>query len=91
MAAVYRAEHRLMDRPVGLKVIRGDLVGSAAMVGRCETPPLACGQVVEQGTARSTGKVTRNRSAAPTVAPLCEQGDTYDNGRQSALSAPPSV
>ena len=34
MGAVYRAEHRLMDRPVALKVIRGDLLGSAAMVER---------------------------------------------------------
>jgi serine/threonine protein kinase len=34
MGAVYRAEHRLMDRPVALKVIRSDLLGSAAMVER---------------------------------------------------------
>ena len=34
MGAVYRAEHRLMDRPVALKVIRGDLLGSALMVER---------------------------------------------------------
>ena len=34
MGAVYRAEHRLMDRPVALKVIRGDLLGNAAMVER---------------------------------------------------------
>ncbi len=34
MGTVYRAEHRLMDRPVALKVIRGDLLGSAAMVER---------------------------------------------------------
>jgi formylglycine-generating enzyme required for sulfatase activity len=34
MGAVYRAEHRLMDRPVALKVIRGDLLGSAALVER---------------------------------------------------------
>jgi len=34
MGAVYRAEHRLMDRPVALKVIRGDLLGNEAMVER---------------------------------------------------------
>jgi len=34
MGAVYRAEHRLMDRPVVLKVIRSDLLGSAPMVER---------------------------------------------------------
>lgn len=34
MGAVYRAEHRLMGRTVALKVIRGDLLGSAAMVER---------------------------------------------------------
>jgi formylglycine-generating enzyme required for sulfatase activity/serine/threonine protein kinase len=34
MGAVYRAEHRLMVRPVALKVIRGDLLGNAAMVER---------------------------------------------------------
>ena len=34
MGAVYRAEHRLMDRPVALKVIRGDLLGSTEMVER---------------------------------------------------------
>jgi Protein kinase domain/WD domain, G-beta repeat len=34
MGTVYRAEHRLMDRPVALKVIRGDLLGSAGLVER---------------------------------------------------------
>ena len=34
MGTVYRAEHRLMDRPVALKIIRGDLLGSAALVER---------------------------------------------------------
>ena len=34
MGTVYRAEHRLMDRPVALKVIRGDLLGNEAMVER---------------------------------------------------------
>ncbi len=34
MGTVYRAEHRLMDRPVALKVIRGDLLGNAALVER---------------------------------------------------------
>ena len=34
MGAVYKAEHRLMDRPVALKVIRGDLLGNEAMVER---------------------------------------------------------
>jgi eukaryotic-like serine/threonine-protein kinase len=34
MGAVYRAEHRLMDRPVALKVIRGDLLGNASLVER---------------------------------------------------------
>jgi serine/threonine protein kinase/formylglycine-generating enzyme required for sulfatase activity len=34
MGAVYRAEHRLMDRPVALKLIRGDLLGNAALVER---------------------------------------------------------
>ncbi len=34
MGAVYRAEHRLMDRPVALKVIRCDLLGSTAMIER---------------------------------------------------------
>ncbi len=32
--AVYRAEHRLMDRPVALKVMRGGLLGDEAMVER---------------------------------------------------------
>jgi serine/threonine protein kinase len=34
MGAVYRAEHRLMDRPVALKLIRRDLLGNAALVER---------------------------------------------------------
>ena len=34
MGAVYQAEHRLMDRPVALKVIRGDLLGNPALVER---------------------------------------------------------
>ncbi len=34
MGAVYRAEHKLMDRPVALKLIRGDLLGNAALVER---------------------------------------------------------
>ncbi len=34
MGTVYRAEHRLMDRPVALKVIRTDLLGSEALVER---------------------------------------------------------
>ena len=34
MGTVYRAEHRLMDRPVALKVIRGDLLGNEALVER---------------------------------------------------------
>ena len=34
MGTVYRAEHRLMDRPVALKVIRGDLLGNPALVER---------------------------------------------------------
>jgi serine/threonine protein kinase len=34
MGAVYRAEHRLMGRPVALKVIRGDLLGSHTLVER---------------------------------------------------------
>src|SRR5262249_42342476 len=34
MGTVYRAEHRLMDRPVALKVIRGDLLGKPALVER---------------------------------------------------------
>jgi formylglycine-generating enzyme required for sulfatase activity/tRNA A-37 threonylcarbamoyl transferase component Bud32 len=34
MGAVYRAQHTLMDRAVALKVIRGDLLGNAAMVER---------------------------------------------------------
>jgi hypothetical protein len=34
MGAVYRAEHRLMDRPVALKVIRGELLGNPALVER---------------------------------------------------------
>ena len=34
MGTVYRAEHRLMDRPVALKVIRGDLLGDPALVER---------------------------------------------------------
>jgi membrane fusion protein (multidrug efflux system) len=34
MGTVYRAEHRLMDRPVALKVIRGDLLGNSALVER---------------------------------------------------------
>ena len=43
MGTVYRAEHRLMDRPVALKVIRGDLLGSATMVERfrCEVKAAA--------------------------------------------------
>ena len=34
MGTVYRAEHRLMDRPVALKVIRVDLLDSTALVER---------------------------------------------------------
>lgn len=34
MGTVYRAEHRLMDRTVALKVIRGDLLGNPALVER---------------------------------------------------------
>jgi WD40 repeat protein/tRNA A-37 threonylcarbamoyl transferase component Bud32 len=34
MGTVYRAEHRLMDRPVALKVIRRDLLGSESLVER---------------------------------------------------------
>jgi membrane fusion protein, multidrug efflux system len=34
MGTVYRAEHRLMDRPVALKVIRRDLMGDPALVER---------------------------------------------------------
>ncbi len=34
MGTVYRALHRLMDRPVALKVIRADLLGNAALVER---------------------------------------------------------
>jgi serine/threonine protein kinase len=34
MGTVYRAEHRLMDRPVALKVIRSDLLGNQALVER---------------------------------------------------------
>ncbi len=34
MGSVYRAEHRLMDRPVALKVIRGDLLGDSTLVER---------------------------------------------------------
>ena len=43
MGAVYRAQHRLMDRPVALKVIRADLLGSAATIERfrCEVKAAA--------------------------------------------------
>ena len=34
MGTVYRAEHRVMDRPVALKVIRADLLGNEALVER---------------------------------------------------------
>jgi serine/threonine protein kinase len=34
MGTVYRAEHRLMDRPVALKVIRREMLGNAALVER---------------------------------------------------------
>ena len=34
MGTVYRAEHRLMDRPVALKVIRSELLGNPALVER---------------------------------------------------------
>src|SRR5262249_57871334 len=34
MGTVYRAEHRLMGRPVALKVIRGDLLGDPSLVER---------------------------------------------------------
>ncbi len=34
MGTVYQAEHRLMDRPVALKVIRGELLGNPALVER---------------------------------------------------------
>jgi WD40 repeat protein/tRNA A-37 threonylcarbamoyl transferase component Bud32 len=34
MGTVYRAEHRLMDRPVALKVIRNDLLSNQALVER---------------------------------------------------------
>ena len=34
MGAVYRAEHRLMDRPVVLKLIRSELLGNEALVQR---------------------------------------------------------
>ena len=34
MGSVYLAEHRLMDRPVALKVIRRDLLGNEALVER---------------------------------------------------------
>jgi len=34
MGTVYLAEHRLMERPVALKVVRPDLVGRAALVDR---------------------------------------------------------
>ena len=34
MGTVYLAEHRLMDRPVALKVIRRDLLGNEALVER---------------------------------------------------------
>jgi len=34
MGTVYLAEHRLMDRPVALKVIRADLLGNEALVKR---------------------------------------------------------
>lgn len=36
MGAVYKAEHRLMERPVALKVIRPELLESPAMVRRFE-------------------------------------------------------
>jgi serine/threonine protein kinase len=34
MGSVYLAQHRVMDRPVALKVIRGDLLGKPALVER---------------------------------------------------------
>jgi membrane fusion protein (multidrug efflux system) len=34
MGAVYRAEHRLMDRPVALKVVRSELLDNPALVER---------------------------------------------------------
>jgi serine/threonine protein kinase len=34
MGTVYQAEHRLMDRPVALKVIRGELLSNPALVER---------------------------------------------------------
>jgi hypothetical protein len=53
MGTVYRAEHRLMDRPVALKVIRGDLLGDPALVERFRTLRIS-GRISTAWAARST-------------------------------------
>jgi WD40 repeat protein len=45
MGAVYRAEHKLMQRPVALKVIRGDLVNRPGMIERFRREGQAAAQL----------------------------------------------
>ncbi|MHC5539231.1 protein kinase domain-containing protein, partial [Singulisphaera rosea] len=46
MGVVYRAEHKLMDRPVALKVIRGDLLDNEALVERFRREVRAAARLV---------------------------------------------